>query len=102
MRIFDVLKTTGLPCAYGFFKTKQTPPFLVYLGSGQSQFHADDTVYDKTNTYQVEYYFKKKDEAAEESIESALLENGYIYTKSEDTYIEDESVFVIYYDTWEK
>ena len=101
MTIYEVLTTLGIPCAYGLFKDRQTPPFIVYLGSGQSQFHADDTVYHKTNTYTCEYYFSMKDEARESAIEDAFVFNGYMYTKSEDVYIEDEKVFVIYYDVWE-
>lgn len=102
MKIYDVLKSLGIPCAYGMFKDRQNPPFIVYLGNGQDQFHADDTVYSKTNLYQCEYYFKKKDEDEENEIEEAFLENGYIYSKSEDVFVEDENVFVIYYDVWEK
>lgn len=102
MKIYDVLKTLGIPCAYGLFKDKQVPPFIVYLGNGQNQFHADDTVYSKTNLYQCEYYFKKKDEAKEDKIENAFLGNGYMFSKSEDVYIGDEKVFCIYYDIWEK
>ena len=51
MKVYDLLKTLGIPCAYGLFKNRQEPPFIVYLGSGQNQFHADDTVYSKTNLY---------------------------------------------------
>lgn len=58
---------------------------------------ADNTHYWRDNRYQVEYYFTEKNEANETAIEDALLENGYNYTKSEDTYIEAEGVFVIYY-----
>jgi hypothetical protein len=69
----------------------------VYIGNGQNTFQADDTHYWKQNSYQVEYYFTTKNESNEEAIESALLENGFLYEKSEDIYIEDEDVFVIYY-----
>ena len=47
---------------------------------------------------QIEYYFTQKNEANETAIEDALLENGFLYEKSEDVYIEDENVFVIYYN----
>ena len=97
MTIFQVLQSTGLPCAYSHFKTKQSPPYIVYIGSGQDVFEADNTHYWKENTYQVEYYFATKNEQNEASIENALLEAGYLYDKSEDNYIEDEGVFVIYY-----
>ena len=81
MSIYSTLQSTGLPCAYSHFKTKQ----------------ADNTHYWKQNTYQVEYYFTTKNESNEASIEEALLEAGYLYEKSEDIYIEDQGVFVIYY-----
>ena len=102
MKIYSLLQTLGLPCAYGFFKNRQEPPFIIYLGNGQNQYHADNTVYDKTELYRCEYYFKKKDEDLESEIEDAFLAGGYLYDKSEDVYIEDEKVFVIYYDLWEK
>ena len=97
MTIFQVLQSTGLPCAYSHFKKKQSPPYIVYIGNGQNTFQADDTHYWKQNTYQVEYYFTTKNEQNEEAIETALLDNGFLYEKSEDIYIEEEEVFVIYY-----
>ena len=45
----------------------------------------------------VELFTEAADEAAEAAIEQVLLEDGWHYSKSEDTYIEDEEVFVIYY-----
>ena len=97
MTIFQVLQSTGLPCAYSHFKKKQSPPYIVYIGNGQNTFQADDTHYWKENNYQVEYYFTNKNEQNEEAIETALLGNGFLYEKSEDIYIEEEEVFVIYY-----
>lgn len=97
MSIYSTLQSTGLPCAYSHFKSPQTPPYIVYIGSGQDTFQADNTHYHKQNTYQVEYYFTEKNEANEASIENVLLNAGYLYEKSEDIYIEDEDVFVIYY-----
>ena len=97
MTIFQVLQSTGLPCAYSHFKKEQSPPYIVYIGNGQDVFEADNTHYWRQNTYQVEYYFTTKNEQNEASIEDALLEAGYLYDKSEDIYIEEEEVFVIYY-----
>lgn len=95
--IYTVLQSTGLPCAYSHFKSDQSPPYIVYIGSGQNIAYADDTHYWSENTYQVEYYYKLKDETAEAAIESSLLSNGYRFEKSEDNFISDEDVFVIYY-----
>jgi hypothetical protein len=90
----------GIPVAYSHFTDKdapEAPPYLVYLGNGQDTFKADDTFYYSENRYQLEYYFTEKDESEEAAIEKCLLDNGYRYQKSEDVYIEDEGVFVIYY-----
>lgn len=97
MTIYQTLQSTGLPCAYSHFKKAQSPPYLVYIGNGQDTMDADNTHYWRNNRYQVEYYYTTKNESNEAVIESKLLENGYLYDKSEDIYIEDEGVFVIYY-----
>lgn len=97
MNLYEILKAIGFPVAYGRFKTAPTPPYLIYVGNGQNTFQADDTVYFKQNNYQVEFYFKNKNEETENKIEKALTESGYIYEKSEDVYLESEDLFMIYY-----
>lgn len=98
MTIYEVLQKTGLPCVYSHFKkTDVKPPYLTYIGEGQDTDPADNTYLWMENRYQVEYYFTEKSQANETAIEDTLLEYGYNYTKSEDAYIEEEDVFVIYY-----
>lgn len=97
MSIFQTLQSTGLPCAYSHFKTNQDPPYIVYIGNGQETFAADNTWYARQNVYQIEYYYKKKSASNEDAIETALLDAGYQYDKSEDLYLEDQDVFLIYY-----
>ncbi len=97
MSIYSTLQSTGLPCAYSHFKTDQTPPYIVYVGNGQDNLDADNTHYWRNNRYQVEYYFTEKSESNEASIEDALLGAGFLYEKSEDIYLEDQGVFLIYY-----
>lgn len=97
MTIYETLQSTGLPCVYSHFKKPKKLPYIVYIGNGQNVFEADNTHYWRQNQYQVEYYFTTKDESNEASIEDALLGAGFLYDKSEDVYIEDEGVFVIYY-----
>lgn len=101
--IYQILKLTGLPCAYSHFKDDDgelpfEPPYIVYIGAGQNDMAADNTYIWARNQYQIEYYFTKKNEAKETEIEALLLQYGYNYTKSEDVYIESEDVFVIYYN----
>lgn len=95
--IQEVLKNTGISSAYSHFKKDIKPPFLVYIGSGQSQLLADNTVYKQSNEYQIEYYFTEKNEEKERKIEKTLLDAGYIYSKSSDVFIKEQNVFVIYY-----
>lgn len=97
MTLFQILQTTKLPCAYSHFSAPQSPPYIVYIGDGQETFEADNSYYWKQNRYQVEYYFTSKNEENEAAIEKVLLDNGFLYDKSEDTYIPEEGVFVIYY-----
>ena len=97
MSIYSTLQSTGLPCAYSHFKTDQTPPYIVYVGNGQDKLDADNTHYWRNNRYQVEYYFTEKSESNEASIEDALLGAGFLYEKSEDIYLQDQDVFLIYY-----
>ena len=97
MSIYQILQTLSIPCAYSHFKIPQEPPYVVYIGNGQSNLNADNTHYYRKNEYQIEYYFTQKNEALETEIEDTLLANGYLYDKSEDIYIEDEDVFLIYY-----
>ena len=99
MSIYETLKKTGLPCAYSHFKKPKNPPYIVYIGSGQNNSTADNTLYWRENTYQVEYYFTQKNEAKEFEIEQVLLDNGYLFEKSEDIYLEEDDVFLIYYYT---
>ena len=97
--IYSTLQKTKLPCAYSHFVEKVDLPYIVYIGSGQDTFGADNTWTYRNNKYQVEYYFKIKNTAAEAAIEEALLAAGYRFTCSEDIYLDDEDVFVKYYYT---
>ena len=101
MTLFEILQNgLNIPCAYSHFRgsnAPESPPYVVYIGNGQNRLEADNTHYWKQNRYQIEYYFTTKDEEQEEVIEQLLLDNGLLYEKSEDVYIEEEGVFVIYY-----
>lgn len=93
----EILNEIDLPSAYGRFLEPTEPPFVVYMGSGQETFEADDTIYHAQNRHRIEYYFAIKDEDAEADIEAAILKHGRQYEKSEDVYIDSEDIFVIYY-----
>lgn len=98
MTIYQMLSTLGCPVAYGYHSKEQSLPYFCIVGAGQDRFEADNTYYVTENRWQIEYYFKIKNVEFEASIEALLLDNGYHYEKSEDIYIEDQDVYLIYYD----
>ena len=95
--IFEELQSIGLPVVYGVARSGMKPPYLSYRGNGQDTMAADNSYIWRENTYVIEYYFTKKDSEQEDQIEQTLLENGYLYEKSEDVYMEEDGVFLIYY-----
>lgn len=98
MTFYQVIQTIDLPCVYGVFRKGQTLPYFSYTGAGQDIFYADNTGYHRVNFYQLIYYFKTKDEEAEDEIEQTLLDNGYTYDKGSDLYDESEGIYYIIYD----
>ena len=95
--IYEILQGIGLPVAYGVMRSGQKPPYLSYRGNGQETMAADDTYVWTHNSYVIEYYFKLKNEETEASIEQALMNAGFLYEKSEDIYLEEDGVWMIYY-----
>ena len=95
--IFNILRTLGLPVVYGKHTKKVNTPYLLLSGAGQAVTPADDTYYFTLDQWTVEYYFTEKDPALEARIEKLLLDNGYRYDKSEDLYLDDQGVFLLYY-----
>lgn len=95
--LFQLLKTTGLPVAYHHFTSPPSPPYIVYLFSYNSNFGADNRVYDAAKNYQVELYTTKKDPISEVLIE-CLFDANDIYWDKTETYIESEGLFQVLYE----
>lgn len=95
--LYDVFRQAGIPIFYGSAPRGTQLPYLVYVGAGQDTYKADNTFYWRQDTFRLEYYFREKSGLMEAEIEVTLLDAGFRYEKSEDVYIEDEHVFVIYY-----
>ena len=95
--LFQLLKTTGLPVAYHHFTSPPSPPYIVYLFSYNSNFGADNKVYDAQKNFQVELYAKAKDLASEKLIEDAL--NGAdVYWEKTEMYIDSEGLYQVLYE----
>lgn len=97
MNPFRLLQTLGMPVAYFKHDNEQQAPFLVYYGGGAENSTADNQVYHSVDSYTVEYYFDKKSSATEKQIQQLFDENEIVWDKSEDIYLQDENLFLIYY-----
>ncbi|WP_342546127.1 hypothetical protein [Lysinibacillus sp. FSL K6-4013] len=93
----ELLGTLGLPIAYNHFKTTSTnpppdPPFIVYLEEDSNNFGADNKSWKQIVNYRIEVYSDDKDLDLEEKIEKLLDDNGIFYDTDE-TYIDQESLY---------
>ena len=84
---------------YGSAPVGTKLPYLVGLGSASDNFAADNKVYSKLNSFQLEFYSLKKDETTEGAIEAILDNLGAIYDKTE-SFDEDGTFYLIIYTFW--
>lgn len=97
--IAQMLDGIGLPVAYySFPETGQAPPFICYFYSGDNDFLADDSNYQKIDHLNIELYTDNKDFTTEATIEAALSGAGLVYTRAE-TYIDGEKLYEAIYET---
>lgn len=95
--IKEILETSGLPVAYGFFPEDAAPdlPILVYQSVYSNNFAADNTVYKKFDHIQIDLYTERKNPATEDKVEKAL--SSFYWEKTEE-YIDTEQCYQIIYE----
>ncbi len=103
MNLKTILDETGLPVAYDHFtETDQTPipelPFIVYREEESAHLNADNTIYHRVQDYSIELYTKIKDPELEDELELVLLANDLPFSTSATLWIEEEKMFVKYYE----
>lgn len=92
-----ILRATGYPVAYSHFNRAVAVPFITYRVTYSPNFKADNKVYHKINSVDIELYTDKKDQQAESILESLLDANEIPYD-SDEGYIEDEQLFQKIYE----
>ena len=92
------LEASGIYTAYYMVTSGHEAPYITWRGSGQDNFSADDIFVPLGNTYIAEFTYLSKSEEVESAIETALIENGFRYSKSEDYFDEDTKEYWIQYD----
>jgi hypothetical protein len=88
----DLLEGLGYPIAYSHFKSKQAPPFIIYLTTPGDNFSADNTTYHEIENVDIELYVESKNITIENEIKELLKENELPFSYVEN-YIKEEGVF---------
>lgn len=89
----------GIPSAYYQFpdNTEQATPFVCFFYSGDNDFKADDSNYQKIEHLIIELYTDNKDFALEATVESVLASHGMVWTRDEE-WIESERMLEVVYE----
>lgn len=101
--LFSEIKTmlgqTGLQNTYYSWPEKQVPalPYLVWYLPSSDNFVADDKVYKRVDTLNIELYTKTKDFLKEQAVEAVLDANNMVWDKVE-TYLDDEHMYEVLYE----
>jgi len=98
--IAELIDGIGLPNAYYQFadQTGQEPPFICFYYPESDDFHADNGNYQAIRRLIIELYTDNKDFINEGKIEAALGASGIPWHK-EETYIDEEKMYMVAYDT---
>lgn len=89
-------KKAGFKYAYGTFKEPVEPPHLVAIAVGTDNFMADNKVYLKDTSIQLDYTYIDKDIDMQNKIENEIL-GDIAWNKSEETYLSDEKIWQVSY-----
>lgn len=88
----------GFDCAYyQFDDTKQGPPFICWFLPDINDVYADNINFQRIVRLVIEFYTDQKDFVNEQTIETALTQGGFSYTKTE-TYLDSERMHETVYE----
>ena len=96
--IKDMLAETGLPVTYYQWPEQGVPelPYLVWLLPGSDNFGADDKVYARVETLQIELYANPRSFNTEAAVE-AVLEDHDIFWDKESVWLNSEYMYETIY-----
>lgn len=94
-----MMESMGFPTAYYQYPINQVPslPFTVFYYPNTNNFAADNEVYTKIESLNIELYTANKSFADEETVESVLKANNLVWQKSE-TYLDSEHMYEVLYE----
>lgn len=93
----EILSSTGYPVANTVFPKDEPhePPYIIFLTTGSTVFHADGITYDEVPDVQVELYTLHKDQSAESKLQTAL--SDFAWAK-EEGWLDDEQMYMVTYN----
>lgn len=99
LEVKNMIESIGLPFVYYQFPINQAPslPYVIYYYPNSDNFGADNYVYQKIQTLNIEVYTKDKDFAIEKQVEDVLDEHLIFWNKSE-SYITSENMYEVIYE----
>lgn len=89
-------KNAGFQYAYGVFKKPVEPPHLIAIQVASDNFMADNLVYKKDISIQLDYTYIEKNTEEQNKIEDIIL-SDIAWNKSDETYLSDEGVWQVSY-----
>lgn len=97
--LYDVLKSTNLPVAYGFFPEEEKVPLpcITYQVAYSGNFAAENRVYEKIENVDIFLFTKTKDPSIEATLESALV-GADIFWDVTETYLSDQKAIQRIYE----
>lgn len=95
--VYQMISSTGLPCAYSHFSNVPDTPYLVYYYPAENDFFADNSNFANRRDLYIELYTKTKDFDAEATVETKLSAAGLTWYKTTD-FLNDEKLFQTTYE----
>lgn len=97
-QVYAMIETIGVPNAYYQFPngTDQACPFVCFYFTDSNDFAADNTNYQRIRPLAIELYTDNKDFDLENTVETILNQNGFVYSR-EETYLDSERMNMVTY-----
>lgn len=97
--VVEMLTETGLPFTYYSYPEKEAPllPYILFFYSRSNNFPADDTVYQRIDSLNIELYTANKSFDLETQVEAILNKYGFVWEKSE-VYLNTEHMYEVIYE----
>ena len=98
-KLQEILSRLKIEVAYNHFNKRTNPPYLVYYIESTENMCADNVVISENATVLIELYTKLKDVGLEKELKNLLNNNELPYELVGESFIEDENVYEIIYQT---